>query len=367
MKSRLIAFLSITTLILAGFTVWQQRELREMKLRLSKMAADLQTESDARKEQEHRATALKRRESALSQQVMELSGLAANLRSSESKYASNYARLAKPNPTESDSDAGLFGGKGMGAFLSKMMKHPAMKEMMRTTQRTALTSMYGPLLKDLNLPSDQKQKFMDLLVDHQLKSAEQAETFLDKDGKMDFSKIGDVAKTEETRLEEELKPLLGEAKFAQYQDYKKNIGERMQVDQFRQQLDGTDSALKEDQLKKLMSVMAEEREKNPPALSTNPQEGNFEKFMDPNSFEKQMQWQEEMNRRVLERAGEVLTPEQLKSYAEFQAQQLQMQKLGMKMAQQMFGTCTGRKPHRARNRQRKIQQPLIEQRNSNLQ
>src|SRR5207237_10634559 len=95
MKSRLIAFLSITSIILAGVSVWQQRELREMKSRLSKMAADFQAESDARKEQEHRTTALNRRESALSQQVMELSGLAANLRSSESQYASNYARLAK--------------------------------------------------------------------------------------------------------------------------------------------------------------------------------------------------------------------------------------------------------------------------------
>jgi len=219
-----------------------------------------------------------------------------------------------------------------------MMKDPAMKEMMRSTQRAFVTTMYGPLFKELNLTSEQKQRFMDLLVDHQLKSAEQAGTVFGKDGKMDFSKIGDVAKTEETRLEEELKPLLGEEKFAQYQDYQKNMSERMQVDQFRQQLDGTDSALKDDQLKRLMSVMAEEREKNPSALSTNPQQGNFEKFMDPNALEKQLQWQEELNRRVLERAAEVLAPDQLKSYAEFQTQQLQMQKFGMKMAQQMFGT-----------------------------
>ena len=50
------------------------------------------------------------------------------------------------------------------------------------------------------------------------------------------------------------------------------------------------------------------------------------------------QAQEEINRRVLERAAQVLTPEQLKSYGEFQFQQLEMQKFGMKMAQQMFGT-----------------------------
>ena len=38
-------------------------------------------------------------------------------------------------------------------------------------------------------------------------------------------------------------------------------------------------------------------------------------------FDKQMQWQEDLNKRVLERADGVLTPEQLKEYADFQASQ----------------------------------------------
>ncbi len=48
-------------------------------------------------------------------------------------------------------------------------------------------------------------------------------------------------------------------------------------------------------------------------------------------------WQEDFNRRVAERAGQVLTAEQLKELDDFQSQQLTMQKFGMKMARELFG------------------------------
>jgi hypothetical protein len=40
---------------------------------------------------------------------------------------------------------------------------------------------------------------------------------------------------------------------------------------------------------------------------------------------------------VRERAIEVLAPEQLKAFADFQEQQLNMQKFGMKMAREILG------------------------------
>jgi hypothetical protein len=40
---------------------------------------------------------------------------------------------------------------------------------------------------------------------------------------------------------------------------------------------------------------------------------------------------------VLDRAGQVLTPEQLTQYQAFQKQQASLQEMGLKMARQMFG------------------------------
>jgi hypothetical protein len=47
--------------------------------------------------------------------------------------------------------------------------------------------------------------------------------------------------------------------------------------------------------------------------------------------------QEEVNARVLERAAQVLTPEQLQKFGPVLQNQLEMQKAGLKMARQMFG------------------------------
>ena len=55
------------------------------------------------------------------------------------------------------------------------------------------------------------------------------------------------------------------------------------------------------------------------------------------AMENQMAWQEEINRRVLERATTVLTPDQLKAYEQFQMQQINMQKLGLRMMKGMLG------------------------------
>jgi hypothetical protein len=46
--------------------------------------------------------------------------------------------------------------------------------------------------------------------------------------------------------------------------------------------------------------------------------------------------QEEVNNRVLERAGQVLTPEQLEKFGPMLKNQLEMQKAGMRMAREMF-------------------------------
>ena len=85
--------------------------------------------------------------------------------------------------------------------------------------------------------------------------------------------------------------------------------------------------------------MKEEREKVPPVISEDPTKtaDSLSKLMNSEMMEQQFKWQEEFDKRVFERAGKVLTADQLKEFAEFQEQQSSMQKLGLKMAKEMFG------------------------------
>jgi spore maturation protein SpmA len=50
-----------------------------------------------------------------------------------------------------------------------------------------------------------------------------------------------------------------------------------------------------------------------------------------------MKWMDDYNQRRLDRAEQILRPEQWKLYREFQEQQATMQKFALNMARQMLG------------------------------
>ena len=86
-----------------------------------------------------------------------------------------------------------------------------------------------------------------------------------------------------------------------------------------------------------MQVIADERAKQPPSPLTQP--GNMKSLnMSDEQMQQFFQSQEDVNSRVRTRAMGILTPTQLQALEAFQKQQIEMQKMGLKMAKQMFGT-----------------------------
>lgn len=341
MRNKVLGVLGVVVVVLGVICAVAWRELRASRLRLAKTQQTLEAETAARAVQEDRTRLLERQRSNLNQQVDQFTTLVNQLRASESSRASNAARLAAqtvaPHPSSDTNSGGLFGGKGVGDMLSKMMKDPAMKEMMRAQQKVVMQKMYGPLLKDWNLPAEQKARFMDLLQEHQMSAIDQAGAFFGE-GEKDKAQAAQEIKEKEEQMSANLKELLGEERFAQYEDYKKSMGERMQLDEFRKQMEDGDSRLGDDQMRSLMLVMREERERVPPVVTDNNGESTTDlaRLFTGDTLERQAQWQEDFNRRVLERAGQVLTPQQLKEFDEFQSQQINLQRVGLRMAREMF-------------------------------
>ena len=336
-------FLGILCVILTGICAWQVRELGVRRRHAARTEAALQEERQLRAEQEKASKYLERRERDWQEKAMQLTALVGTLRSSEAAHASNYARLAQATNsavgTQTNDAAGSPGGmfgKGMGEMLSKMMKDPNMREFMRAQQKVALKKMYGPLIADLNLPPEQAQKLNDLLLDQQMKTLERSQDMF-KDGGIDFKKAGEVAKDAEKESETAIQDLLGLEKFAEFQEYKKTMSERMQLGQFKEQMQEAGSPVGDEQAKAMFAIMKEERERYPPAFDNAAAAKDPSTIFADGAMEKQIEWQEEVNRRVQERLGAVLSPEQLKAYAASQEQQLSMQKFGMKMAREMFG------------------------------
>ncbi|HWN94013.1 MAG TPA: hypothetical protein VNT99_03185 [Methylomirabilota bacterium] len=343
MQKLFIGILALTTVALGVLCVMQRKELRAANDKLQGAEQARVADTETREMQVARVKELERNEARLEKQLQEFTKVTTSLRVTEARQSSNLTTFAE-RMSAAKSKGGPAGegdgalGKGMGEMLGKMMKDPAMREMMREQQKVAINMMYSGLFKDLNLSPEEKEKFKTLLTDAQMKNLDSAQGLFggeDKQGSAEA--IAKQTAEAKTQTDAEIKALLGDERFAIYEDYQKNMGERMQLDQFKSQIAAENMPLRDDQAVQLSQIMKEEKAAVPPIIPTDQTQMPTKEQLTAENLEKQMQWMEDYNRRVLARAQSVLSPDQFKQYQTFQEQQLSMQKLGMNMARQMFG------------------------------
>lgn len=356
MQKIFIGILLATTLALAALCLVQSRQLRAAheSIRLADEAR--RAEAGAREAQTARAQELEGTAQRLEKQVREFTTVTTTLRASEAAQASNLTTLAKQiqpagqQAGPADDKPGFF-GKEMGGMLEKMMKDPAMREMVRGQQKAAINLMYCGLFKEMNLSPEEKEKLTGILTETQMKSVENARGLFERaregEPPEDATKLLTEAKKQS---DAEIKALLGDERYAQFTDYQKNIGERMQLDQLKTRLEGEKLSLQDEQSAQLLQAMKEEKAAVPPPIPSDATQspGDVKSMMTSENIDKQIQWMDDYNRRVLDRAAQFLAPEQLKSYREMQEQQASMQQMGLKMAREMFGARKSADPAPAR-------------------
>ena len=337
----LIGILAFGTAVLAVVCVLQANQLRAAReqVRVSEDARALVAE--AQETQQARVAELERVNKRLDEQVRKFAVVTTALRTNEARQASDLTALSKRMQslqsagTEGESKDGIF-GKGMGDMLGKMMKDPGMREMLRAQQKAMINMMYGGLFKDLKLSPEETDKLKELLTESQMKNVEAAQgMFGGKEGATEETtkQITDAKK----QTDDEIKALLGDERFSQYQEYQKTVGERMQLDQLKNQMAGANVPLDDTQAAQLMHIMKDEKAASPAPISDDQSKMPKKDSFTAENLEKQLAWMDDYNRRVLDRASQVLTPEQFKQYQSFQEQQASMQKLGLQMAKSMFG------------------------------
>jgi hypothetical protein len=254
--------------------------------------------------------------------------------------SNNPPTLPPPDPNFSlaKNSSAPTGPGGMSAMMRKMMDDPAMREMMRSQQKTVMSQMYAPLFKDLQLTPEQRGKFLNLLVDNAMSSVADAGNVMQGQG-ADRTEALKSIQDRQKEMNDGMKELLGAEKFPRFEEYQKTLGERTQLDTFRQELADSESPLQEAQAAQLMAILTEEKAKVPAVLTGGSEAvgANLSALSSPETMNQHFQWQEDVNRRVLARAKEALNPQQLSAYGAFLRQQLDRQKLGIKMAQDLFG------------------------------
>jgi hypothetical protein len=350
MQKPLLVFLAVATVGLSCLCVAQWRQLRHEADRRRATELVLRTEAQAREESSARATQAESRADRLEREIAEFSAVTSGLRSNNAAQQTHLSTLHDKLQRNSTNAAGgsALSGKEMGDMLSKMMKDPEMRKMVRGQQRAAVDMMYAGLFKQMNLAPEEKTELTELLLDAQMRQVENAQGLLGGAGTegVDPAQQRDLFEQQRRESDARIKELLGEERFAEYTDYRKNIGERMQLDRLQTQLASSNLPLKEDQTAQLWQFMQEEKKRVPPIVPSDAEmsPADLKNLMSSDNLEKQTQWLDDYNKRVLDRAAAVLTPEQLQKYRELQEEQTAMQKLGLKMARGMFGQQGGGSP-----------------------
>src|SRR6266404_4101488 len=235
--------------------------------------------------------------------------------------------------------------KGVG----EMFKNPEMKEFVKSQQKTVLSGMldktYAPFFAQLGLNTEQSASLKDLVLNKSLVDAGAGMEMMS--GEMDATHrtaIFEQAKKEKDAIEAQIKQMLGDDNFKQYEDYQKSMPDRMSIGMFKDQQASGTAPLTPDQEAQLVQVMSDERQKFKFTTDFSDQSklasdlaGNFTK----EKMDQFLQEQEQLNQQYMSRAQSVLSTDQLGSYGKFLTNQLGMQKFGLQMASKMFGAKTG--------------------------
>lgn len=343
MKTSLLVILAASTLVL-GVVCWnQRRELAAQQAHLETLRATLAQQKQQLDELESTQTLLERQRRQLLDQSREL---AARLeaRSPTAPPEATPGTPAGPANAQPERDRG-----GLGGVMARVLEDPETRKLLREQQRLVLDQLYGPLMRKLQLTPEEADQFKELLLNQMGQGMELASAWFGPGAATNRTELAAQLAREQKAFDEQIRALLGENRYFQYKDYQETVGERAQLNQFRQ-LAGGDAALSEPQVEQLLTIMREEKRAvaaaGLPVAGSEPDEANLQLLMSEGGMEKLLQSQEEVQQRVWERAREVLSPAQLESFGQFQTNQLRMMRMGLNMARQFMAPEAAKPPAR---------------------
>jgi len=189
----------------------------------------------------------------------------------------------------------------------------AFEKMMRTNMRANNKRLYADIGEKLGLSKEDANKLINMLTDQQVGSFEQRRDTNSTDPK-ERARLWEEARRES---QAEIDNFLGASKAAALREYQETIPSRLELDQLNRQLEGADAVLTEDQQKRMLAALIEERKRVPmPQFAESASQDDYAKaFSD---------WQTDYNQRVDAQAHNILNAEQQAAYNEYQQWQKEM-------------------------------------------
>ena len=238
-----------------------------------------------------------------------------------------------------------------------LLRDPEYREAMLAQQKMGVRQSNPNLMRDLGLTAEQADRLFSTLAEQQMRSMENTNPVI-------WNEQPDPAKMQELQRkmmdqqranEAEVKRVLGEAKFREYQEYQSLAGVRWEADRVRTALANAGVPLEDNLAKPLLKTLQAEQQKMMEQMSSAAATQNRVIAMgglsagvvssDSSSVnmvemqEKSLEFMTQHHKRQREALARVLTPEQLKVLEDEQNNELQMQRAQLRMirAQQEAG------------------------------
>jgi hypothetical protein len=151
-------------------------------------------------------------------------------------------------------------GRSPGAEFMTMMESPEMQQLMNLRARGNLDGRYAALFKTLGLSPDQLQRFQQLLLDKQNTTRDVLAAMRSQGlapNRENGEQMRSLVQSANAEIDAQIRSELGEATFAQYQNYEQTQPQRALVERVQQRLSYTAQPLSDQQAASLVNLLAE--------------------------------------------------------------------------------------------------------------
>jgi hypothetical protein len=233
-RNYLIVLFALTTLAGTGLAWMQYQELVKLRAEL--------LDPDERTDLQKRLADAQKRVRDLEDQLVALRGRGAPDRGEE---ADN--RAGNQNPWA-----------GRRNNFMALMNDPRIQKLMAIQQKGQLDAHYAALFKSLNLTPQQLDQFKNLLVQKQqaLMDAVAAAREQGISPRTDPEAFGQAVADAQAAVDAQIQSALGDAGYAQYQQYTQTLPDRNTVTQLQQALSYTATPLSDDQANQMIQLLA---------------------------------------------------------------------------------------------------------------
>ncbi|MBI5766151.1 MAG: hypothetical protein HZA93_00025 [Verrucomicrobia bacterium] len=189
--------------------------------------------------------------------------LADQLATAQDQLARSTKPVAKAEaPKSADDKAGAHGSsenlRTMMTNAANMMNRPDMQRMMAMSQKAALDSNYAKLFKQLNFAPEKLEQLKKLMVERQTVGSDVFSAAIQQglDPMQNRAEIRKLTADAQSKVDGEIKTLLGDTDYAAYQNYQASLPQRNVVNQLQQSLSYTPTPLTETQAEQLVQILA---------------------------------------------------------------------------------------------------------------